>query len=134
MKVLVFCIIAISLAACVSNTKPAQNSMQVQSHTWRTENFRNPGLNTGLLVITRDTGMRGSSCIPMIAVNGEHVAPINVGEELALHLTANTYSLKAIPNKNCAASMIETVIEITEDKKVNLRLGFVDRSMLFTGS
>jgi hypothetical protein len=30
--------------------------------------------------------------------------------------------------------MIETVIEITEDKKVNLRLGFVDRSMFFTGN
>ena len=50
----VFSAVAI-VSACVANTVPAQNATLVQKSTWRTENFREPSVNTGLLIINRDT-------------------------------------------------------------------------------
>lgn len=120
------------LSACVANTVPAQNATLVQKSTWRTENFREPGVNTGLLIINRDTGMRGASCIPLILLNGEQVAPINVGQRLELHLTAGRHSLRAFPNRNCAANATEISVEIGEAQTTTYRLGFANRDMIFT--
>lgn len=131
MRVLAVLSAAAMLSACITSTAPAQNATSVQKHTFRTEKFNAPGVDTGLLIIKRDTGMRGSSCIPLISLNGDHVAPINVGQKLELHLSAGRHSLHANPNKNCAAPAIETSVEIKKSQTTTYRLGFVKREMVF---
>ena len=127
----VFSAVAI-LSACAANTVPTQNPTPVQESLWKTENYRTPGDNTGVLIIKRDMGMRGAACIPLITIGKENIAPINVGEKLELHLTAGRHSLRAYPNRNCGASPIETFVDIKEDQATNYRFGFHNRTMVFT--
>ncbi len=127
----VFTAVAI-LSACATSTMPTRNPTHVLAGLWKTEEYRAPGDNTGLLVITRDTGMRGSACIPMITIGKEQIAPIDQGRLLELHLPAGQHSLRAYPNRNCGASAIETVVEIKHQQVTNYRLGFYERTMAFT--
>ncbi len=126
-----FCAVAI-LSACAANTVATRSPTPVQKSLWKTDNYRVPGENTGVLVINRDTGMRGAACIPLITIGEVQVAPINVGENLELHLTAGRHSLRAYPNRNCAASSTETSVEIKEGQATIYRFGFQKRSMAFT--
>ena len=127
----VFSAVAI-LSACAANTVATQNPAPVQESLWRTENYRAPGDNTGVLIINRDTGMRGSACIPLITIGKENIAPLNVGEKLELHLSAGRHSLRAYPNRNCGASPIETFVDINEGQTTIYRFGFHKRTMVFT--
>ncbi len=133
MKMLIVLPLVILLSACVSNTVPTSTtaSSLVPISQWRTNDFSAAGENTGLLVITRDSGMRGSSCIPMITVDKVHVAPLNIGQRLELHLTAGQHLLRASPNTNCAANAVETRIYIDAAQVNSFRFGFIDRSMVF---
>ncbi|CAA0080218.1 Uncharacterised protein [Zhongshania aliphaticivorans] len=130
-KFAVFSAIAI-LSACATSTVPTQNPTHVLAGLWKTGKYRAPGENTGLLVVTRDTGMRGGACIPIITIGKEQIAPIDQGSLLELHLPAGQHSLRAYPNRNCGASAIETLIEIEHEQVTHYRLGFVKRAMVFT--
>jgi hypothetical protein len=134
MRLLIVLFVVAMLSACIGNTVQTQNATPVQQSLWRTENYRVPSENTGVLIIKRDTGMRGAACIPMISLNGDHIAPLNVGEKLELHIAAGRHSLRAYPNRNCAASAasaVETFVEIKQSQTTNYRFGFEKRSMVF---
>tara|TARA_R110000764_G_scaffold209983_3_gene295828 strand:- start:29581 stop:29997 length:417 start_codon:yes stop_codon:yes gene_type:complete len=120
------------LTGCVGPTVPVQgyNGLTVPPSTWRTQNYRVPGENTGLLLLQRDTGMRGAACKPGISLDGEDIARIDVGQKLEIHLNAGRYLVRANPNPNCAASVAETYVEIAESGTTAYRLGFVDRQMI----
>tara|TARA_R110002167_G_scaffold75337_9_gene210255 strand:- start:88 stop:498 length:411 start_codon:yes stop_codon:yes gene_type:complete len=132
MKILVVFFAVTILSGCIGNTVPTQNSTLVQAGLWKTENYRTPGDNTGVLIINRDAGYRGSSCIPLISLNREQIAPLNIGEKLVLHVTGGRHLLRAHPNRNCAASPVETFVEIKSGQTTNYRFGFQDRTMVFT--
>lgn len=132
MRVFIVFFVVTMLSACIGNTVQTQNATPVQQSLWKTENYRVPGENTGVLIIKRDTGMRGAACIPMISLNGDHIAPLNVGEKLELHIAAGRHSLRAYPNRNCAASAVETFVEIKQSQTTNYRFGFEKRTMVFT--
>ncbi|MEO9654733.1 hypothetical protein [Marinomonas sp.] len=133
MKLIILLPFAILLAACVGNTTPLSTaSSLVPLSKWRTGDFRLAGENTGLLVITRDSGLRGSSCIPMIVVDRTQIAPLNIGERLELHVTAGPHLIGALPNTNCAANAVESQITIEQAQVNSFRFGFIDRSMVFT--
>jgi hypothetical protein len=117
------------LSACIGNTVATQYATPVPAGMWKTENYRVPGANTGLLVLSRDTGHRGSGCIPEISLDGESVASLEIAKRLDLHLTAGRHILRAAPNFNCAANVEEIYVDITEAETTNYRLGFVQRQM-----
>ncbi|WP_414729268.1 hypothetical protein [Zhongshania aliphaticivorans] len=131
MKVFTVFFAVVILSGCVGNTLPAQNPVSAQESQWRTESYRTPGNDTGVLIISRDTGYRGAACIPLITLDKEHVAPLNVGEKLELHVTGGRHLLRAFPNRNCAASPIETVVDIKKNQVMNYRLGFRGAAMVF---
>lgn len=131
MKILVVFFAVAILSGCVGNTVPTLNPMPVKESLWRTENYRAPGENTGVLIISRDSGMRGSTCIPLITLDREQIAPLNIGEKLVLHVTDGRYLLRASPNRNCGASPVETSVEIKAGQATNYRFGFHDRTMVF---
>tara|TARA_R110000751_G_scaffold68902_1_gene140098 strand:- start:110 stop:379 length:270 start_codon:yes stop_codon:yes gene_type:complete len=83
-----------------------------------------------MFVLQRDTGMRGAACKPGISLDGEDIARIDVGQKLEMHLNAGRYLVRANPNPNCAASVAETYVEISEGNTTTYRLGFVDRTMI----
>lgn len=64
MKVFTVFFAAVILSGCVGNTLPAQNPVSSQESQWRTERYRTPGNDTGVLIISRDTGYRGGSLHP----------------------------------------------------------------------
>ncbi len=132
MKILAIVFTIAFLSGCVGATVPVQghSGLAVPPSTWRTQNYRVPGDNTGLLVIQRDTGMRGAACKPGMSLNGEDIARIDVGQKLELHLNPGRYLVRANPNQNCGAALAETFVEISEGNTTSYRLGFVDRSMI----
>lgn len=130
MRVFIAVCAVLIMSACVGNTVPNPSASPVQNGLWKTENYRVAGANTGLLIINRDAGMRGSACIPGILLNGELIAPVNIGEKLELHVPAGRHLLRATPNSNCAAKVAETSIEIGQAQTTTYRLGFAKREMI----
>lgn len=128
---IVLCAYAL-LSGCVGATIPVENhnALTVPQSAWKTQNYRAAGENTGVFKLQRDTGMRGSACKPFISLDGENIAQIDVGQKLELHLNAGPYLVRASPNHNCAATTVETVVEINEGYTTIYRLGFVDREMI----
>lgn len=132
---IVFCTVAI-LSGCISSTVPVANTNAVPVHEsmWKTEKYRDPGENTGLLLIKRDTGFRGSACVPGISIDGEDIAPIDVGQKLELHLNPGQYLLRATPNFNCAARVAEILVEIGAANTTSYRLSFINKNMVWMPS
>ena len=109
----------------------ANSAIPVPQARWKTDQYRAPSDNTSLLVITRDIGMRGGACTPILSINGKEIATIGPGERLEMHVNAGSHRLRASPNSNCGANPVETSVDIGEKTTANYRLGFIDRDIFF---
>ena len=128
MRVFAVICVAVLLSACAASTTPIASNAAIPVHAskWKTDSYRSSGENTGLLIIKRDTGFRGSACIPNISLDSESIAPLNVGEKLELHLDAGRYLISAAPNYNCAANLAKAYVDISMAKTTTYRLSFVE--------
>ncbi|WP_321965363.1 hypothetical protein [Paraburkholderia sp. J7] len=86
---------AIALTGCATEPTPRTSSTSAPSERVTAYQTAAPGIDTGTLIVTRDSGFIGGGCFYAVSINGKLAARLDTGESSRFIVPAGEVLLRA---------------------------------------
>lgn len=109
------------LAAC--STSPISADQARPATQVIAPELLSPSPGTGTVAVLRDRGLFGTACLHQVKVNGRHVATLDNGEGVTLHLPAGNHLLNVESGRGiCPNVMMTAEPVVVEGGRITYRI------------
>ncbi len=122
MRYLAF-LFVLPLGACATSPVSVQHASSVSSSHFLAPQWASPSPNTGLLIVTRDSGLMGAGCAVRLYVDAIPAADLEASEKVELFIEVGEHVVGVTPRGICGGGTASTEVVVRADRQKVLRIG-----------